>query len=324
VLVTLGGQAAAQPAPAGSIAGTVYEDVGPLDVIRAIGAATVYLQVPDTVGGPFFWEMPYRTIDSAVSDRSGGYAFRSLATGTGYRVTFSHPSYQYKQVNLTLEKDTTLNVWMLPLDAAGGISGVITEKCPDGMMCLWNPPVPGCTVEVWMSMLVCAMDAQWKAAAPDTVLRAVTDSLGRYRIEGVPIYESYSCYGYSYRIHVSKAGFAAAYQSFEPAHLMTVTVNAEIERVLATRQSVPQPRGGVLETVKVSGSNLVVTLAQAQSVGVELMLMDGRRVDEGSYSRFLTAGTHQLDIGTGITPGVYLVRVSADGAAKVRKVRVGK
>jgi hypothetical protein len=267
--------------------------------------------------------MPYRTVDSATSDRSGGYAFRSLVTGTEYRLRFSHPSYQYKQVNLTLEKDTALDVWMLPVGAAGSISGVVTEKCPDGMMCLWTPPVPGCTVDVQISMSICVMASRQKARA-DTTLPAVTDSLGRYRIEGIPIHELYPCQGYSYSIVVSKAGFATAHQNFEPAHLMTVTVNAELERLLATRQSVPQPRGGVLETVKVSGSDLVVTLAQAQSVGVELMLMDGRRVDEGSYSRFLTAGTHQLDIGNGVAPGVYLVRVSADGAAQVRKVRVGR
>ncbi len=332
LVVQAAGQSA--PVPVLTIDGTVYEDVGPLDMVRLVPGATVYLQVPMEIGPildsggsiALLYEFPYLTIDSVTSDGSGRYAFSGLAPGA-YRLGFSHEAYQYKQVSLTLQADTTVNVWLLPKGAVGGVSGVVTEKCPDGWVCLWNPPVAGCTVEVQIAMYICMYAGLDKSAAPivpaPQTLRAVTDSLGRYRIDSVPIYESYPCQGYSYSVKATKAGYADAYQPFVPELLMTVTANVEIERLLSAAAPLARTSPVSSAAVRVEGASVVVDLPRAQSVSVELLQPNGRRVDQGSYSRFLTAGTSRLDIGSGNAPGVYLVRVTVDGVAHVLTVRMG-
>jgi hypothetical protein len=316
--------------PRVSVDGTVYENVGALDVIRWIPGTKVYLQVP-TSTGPFLdlggsisvlYEVPYRTIDSAIADRSGYYAFPDQIPGS-YRLTYSHPSYQYAQVNLYTSKDTTVNVWLLPIGAMGSISGVVTEKCPDGWVCLWNPPVADAVVQVRLLMYVCAYDVLDKAQALDTGLVAVTDSLGRFFIDSIPIYEPQPCQGYSYSVLVSKAGYANAYQSFEPQLGLTTTVNVEIERLLGVDMA--GGRGpGVEERVRVSGSSLVMSLSSEQLVSVELMRLDGKRIDTGSFSRFLSAGTHRLELPSAMAAGVYLARVSANGVSQVCRIQTGR
>jgi hypothetical protein len=317
----LSAQANAQPViPGKSISGTVTEDPGSRDMIRLLGGVDVRLYMEDTGGGPIVWIWPvYTLVDSTKSDAFGRYAFARRGAGS-YEVAFADSGYQTRTIFLTLAQDTILNVALLPDSATGTITGTITEACATGTTCLWNPPVPGCTVTVFIERMMCAymVEALTKTAAGPIQWQAVTDAQGRFTISGVSVeyLDPGPCRGIAYVIQVQKQGFQSGTQGFVPLYDQSVTVDAQIQRLttaVGPQRAVNKGRALVLSK---DGRVLELNLVRAQNVSVTAFDLTGRQVSEASFSRPLPAGHSELTLGRAAARGVCLVRVAGEGFAE--------
>lgn len=279
------------------ISGSVLEDAGARDVIIMVANATVYLQVPE-IFYPAPYEpqplqplqqdeyMPVRTVDTAVTDEFGRFALDAVEAGD-YQLTVISDGHQSRSVWLSLTADTMVTITLLPVGATGTLMGTVTEACPDGQVCLWNPPVPACTVRV--SILIPMYEMVQKSAAGE--FEVITDTDGAYRIEGIPIY-SYPVY---YSVQARKQGFEQAVKAGEPVYDQAVRLDFELTRgVLAalpgtrTRVSTAEAR------LSPDGRTLTLMLPSAQNVRVDAFDLQGKRLEAFSLNRRLPSGATSL------------------------------
>jgi len=188
------------PLPTFNLDGNVSENTGPLDVYIALEGVKVFLQVYELEINPPIMQadgpsliapqLPTVTLDTATTDNNGYYDFGETPAGY-YLLAFSKKGYKYKSyVGVNLEADTTVNVSLLPDDAAGGIQGTVTSmECPTNPMSLAPCkilPIEGCSITV-SPMLIMPMTY----AAPEPIMispySAVTDAQGMYSVDNVPI-----------------------------------------------------------------------------------------------------------------------------------------
>ena len=185
-----------------SIAGTVTKwnaltyNSGP-----AVVGAKVYLKSPnnlailnsltDAIVAPIIY---YPIIDSAVTDNGGAYSFAGHASGS-YMVSISADNYQsYSTPGMALTKDTVLNTILLPVNATGSLSGVVSgygschyvNNIPlcTGLLA----PLAGCSVTVaFPPILVTPLTAKRAATVMPLSLTTVTDNSGNYSFPSVPV-----------------------------------------------------------------------------------------------------------------------------------------
>jgi hypothetical protein len=303
-----------------SISGSVLEDVGPLDVIKLIADAKVYLQVPEEIIivplGEQQTELdlapirPYHTVDSTFTDNLGRFAFADKPTGS-YRLRLVKDGYYTKLVNLELAKDTIMTVHLVPDDATFTLTGRVYEGCPEGTVCLWTPPLEGCTVSVTISYPLLLM-RQAPGPGPEPMYTAITDADGRYTIRDIPIS------GYEYAAYIadaSKQGYRPSLETFEPQVNGTSIVDFVLTP-FATPVTTPAAAAPARNAVRVgpTGRSVIVDLVRPTSLTIETFSLDGRTQGEGVRKHTLTAGSHEIALGqvSGAARNTRLIRVSGE------------
>ncbi|MBD3242676.1 MAG: hypothetical protein GF331_18945 [Chitinivibrionales bacterium] len=259
--------------------------------------------------------IPTRLLDSAVTDQFGRFAFANIDAGS-YMLSFVSDKHQGEWLWVDARGDTTLSVMLLPLGATGSIGGTVTEACAPGALCVWTPPIPGCTVSVAIALVM----YKSLGPVPQTEYMAVTDSDGRYTIGDIPIYSSTA----AYIVRAHKPGYrdtsvsiALQYGSTErlDLSLMPTTLAAGSDRTAAAqRRSV---------SIDKSGHRLVLELARAQTIRVEAFDTRGRRLGGNAMVTRMAAGRQIFDlhsIGTGAA-GTAVVRVRGDHFTEVLHMR---
>lgn len=226
-----------------SISGTVTDDPRPSRRMpKPLEKVKVYLMrmeqmytVDDPEASTALYPVPYGTIDSAVTDAEGRYGFSGYGDGQ-YRLSFVAAGYRGRVVNLALSTDTTIDVQLVPEDAAGAVSGTVsTVKCPSnplmGMPCVLEP-LPGCTVTVYPADcgLIAPGPVPLAKGAADLVplcpgYTAVTDEQGAYMIEDIAL--SYN--EYPVTVTARKAGYVTATTSATLSNTMTTRVDFQLE-----------------------------------------------------------------------------------------------
>lgn len=326
-VAALAGWFGASAAPGAQVAidGTVLENVGPLDMIKVIPGATVYLQRQfpaiwrdDTSVFRPYIPQPYVTLDSAVTTAQGTYSFAKVDTGF-LRLSVSSVGYQQYYEDFLGRQDTTVNMWLLPSQASGSVSGVVTEACPSGLYCLWSPPVPGCTVEVAFSRLLCLGPMKaLETMAPVPTLRAVTDDQGRFSIDSVPIYQKLACDAVQYYLNVTKAGFDRGWVGFEPQVRMTVTANVELARALAVSRGQSAATHGALGVRLVRGA-LEIAATPGGATRVDIATLRGQTVRSSTFEGGGQARKVSLE---GLGEGWYVARVRAGAGTRTVRFQI--
>jgi hypothetical protein len=166
----------------------------------AAAGAKVYLRsAPVAVlqgnvdGAAFIPVYNYPIIDSAVTDESGAYFFAGYASGL-YMVSISADAYQaYSTPGMALTKDTLLKTILLPVNATGSLSGVVSsyDSCHyvnnvpycTGLLV----PVAGCSVTVTFPPIPFTPLTAKRATTMFPSFTAITDNSGNYSFSSIPI-----------------------------------------------------------------------------------------------------------------------------------------
>jgi hypothetical protein len=189
------------------------------------------------------------------------------------------------------------------------------------MYCLWLPPVSGCTVSVEI-LVGCVL----KAGGTPVQYRAVTDNQGRYTIRDIPIshaLDGQGCFT-TYIVKAEKQGYLTQTKPTEMTYGFPVTVDFEL---LREGTGVAVGAGGAATGSSVrhlpEKALLALNLSEAQLVSVDVFTLEGRRVEDLSFSRFMTAGSHTVNLGRGSgARGMMLVRVKSDCLDRSFKVNL--
>ncbi len=294
-----------------TIEGTVMEDTGPLEYIKLLSGIKVYLREPaeyvlykSTAASEM---IPTRLVDSTVTDQFGRFAFAGIDTGS-YMLSFVGSEHQGEWLWLDARRDTTLSVTLLPLGATAGITGTVTEACPPGAVCLHSPPVEGCTLSVMIAMV---MYKSGGAVAQDS-LTAISDSAGRYRITGIPLYST----GASYMVTARKSGYEDTTANVGLRYGYTETVDlALMPTGLTVRTPALSTANRRVVSLDRTGRLLMLELPRAGQVRAEVFDTRGRRLGGGLSTR-LTAGRHVVELRALVDEQVAsmaVIRVRGDG-----------
>jgi hypothetical protein len=208
------------------VGGTVTQDAGALAVIVPVQKASVYLKTG--VGGPILLAKKsaiayplYTIIDSTTTDASGKFTFASVPQGA-YVLGFAASGYQSRDVSVQVPPDTQVSVSLLKAGAVCTVTGSVKEFhgiCP-GLPCP-VPPIPGCSVTVYIPILLQPLAM---AAAPIVLgnrYTAVTNNAGLYTIDSIPVTYDNS----TVTVTASKTGFAPESKQAVLFSNSSVTVN---------------------------------------------------------------------------------------------------
>jgi len=186
-----------------SIKGTVEDDPFPLKRLGfPISDVKVMLKQSESVRDdqpdiipPGDDLVPLVTIDSAVTNSEGQFAFDNLSPGI-YYICCTHSDFNQATMAVALTSDALVNIKMLSNTASGIVSGSISELSGDDLSVL-----DGCTVTVAQRF----NDLDYTAAVSDfqSVYRTVSGSDGSYRIEGIALRVN----GESWRVRAFKDGY---------------------------------------------------------------------------------------------------------------------
>ncbi|MBD3315277.1 MAG: hypothetical protein GF344_05785 [Chitinivibrionales bacterium] len=207
-----------------SVRGIVTPDLYPLQhfvKLAPIKGAKVYLRrvyasnaLPEPesnkIGSPY--PIAYLIVDSTITDNTGYYDF-SCQVGELYDMVFVADGFRERTLSFFLRADTTIDVRMVPDDAAGTVSGKVSElRCPSlgegGVSCFLDP-VPRCTVTAYPEAYFQPHLKAYDTLSLEDMRRgtiaytAVTDEKGNYTIADIPL--SYN--RYPLRITARKAGY---------------------------------------------------------------------------------------------------------------------
>jgi hypothetical protein len=240
------------------VSGTVTQDAGALAVNVPVQKAMVYLKTGS--GGPILLAKKsaaiayplYTIIDSATTDASGKFTFASVPQGA-YVLGFVASGYQSRDVTIQVPPDTLVSVSLLKTGAVCTVTGSVKEfqiyHCP-GLPCP-VPPIPGCSVTVYIPILVQPLTM---AAAPIVLgnrYTAVTDNAGLYTIDSVPVtYDNTTV-----TVTASKTGYASDSKQAALFSNSSVTVN------FALSPAYTNP-----ETTTVSDVSFIVATEKSQYV----------------------------------------------------------
>ena len=209
------------------VSGTVTQDPGATDILMAIQSAKVYLKTG--TGIPILLAKKsaaiayplYTIIDSATTDAGGKFTFASVPQGS-YVLGFAASGYQSRDVSIQIPPDTQVSVSLLQTGAVCTVTGSVKEFhgiCP-GLPCP-VPPIPGCSVTVYIPLL---LQPVTMVAAPIVLgnrYTAVTDVNGLYTIDSIPVtYDNTTV-----TVTASKTGFASDSKQASLFSNSSVTVN---------------------------------------------------------------------------------------------------
>lgn len=239
------------------VSGTVTQDPGATYIRMAIQSAKVYLKTG--TGVPILLAKKsaaiayplYTIIDSATTDAGGKFTFASVSQGA-YVLGFVAAGYQSRDVTIQVPPDTQVSVSLLKTGAVCTITGSVKEfhgTCP-GLPCA-VPPIPGCSVTVYIPLLLQPLTL---AAAPIVLgnrYTAVTDNAGLYTIDSIPVTYDNS----TVTVTASKTGFASDSKQAVLFSNSSVTVN------FALSPAYTNP-----ETTTVSDVSFIVATEKSQYV----------------------------------------------------------
>jgi hypothetical protein len=298
-----------------SVSGIVTDDPGttrrmsiPLaDVLVSISTPPMYIVYAAIPIVP-----PYQYYYDTTRTAADG-AFRFAAVPQDYyQLTFSKSGYATQSIPLSLARDTTgILVKMLPEGTVGSVSGTVTTViCPFVPPCV-DMPVPQCTVGV--SFGGCLGDIYPLQSAPQGLLycpsyRAVTDSLGRFVIDSLPLSRS----GERIYVSVYKPGYAA--QSVDTAvyYMVPTQVSFSLDWVgvaTAPDRGAAQAQASPVASYSRATNSIVLQLPSAQRVSLTVLGLDGRRIAQVAPERMLSAGAHTFAVGEPSSAGVRLVHI---------------
>ncbi len=300
-----------------SVGGTVYNDVGnsrmmavPQDSVMVRIAPDYSIYVLDASAPIPFPGSQYR--DSALTDRNGTFMFPRVPPGL-YRLSFAKKGFITQAFGLSVTEDTTFLIRLIPEGVRATIHGTVASACSNGpdTVCLQPSPMPGCTV--WAMLSCDNVYVPMGVDAPILCERwvAVSDSLGRYVFDSLPITRS----GEWANVSISVQGFAVQSVDTVVAYGFPTTVDFVMYRseLPVTRRSGLDTHGGAA-VVRTAGAGLVVVRAgTAQRVRMEVFGLDGRREPGSVREEWVSAGTHTLSVVRSRASGMRLVRVSVDG-----------
>ena len=209
------------------VSGTVTQDPGALAVSVPIQKAMVYLKTG--TGGPIVLAKKsaaivypfYAILDSATTDATGKFAFANVPQGA-YVLGFAASGYQSRDVTIQVPPDTQVSVSLLKTGAVCTVTGNVKEFrgiCP-GLPCP-VPPIPGCSVTVYIPLLLQPLTL---AAAPIVLgnrYTAVTDNAGLYTIDSIPVTYDNS----TVTVTAAKTGYASESKQAALFSNSSVTVN---------------------------------------------------------------------------------------------------
>jgi hypothetical protein len=121
-----------------------------------------------------------------------------------------------------------------------------------------------------------------------------------------------------------KAGFVTQSQTADVQYGFVSTVDFVMEpSTLAAGRTGDAPRGSRPVQVAPDASALRFALATEQCVRCEAFGLDGRAAPGLSFERLLPPGTSAVGLPPNLSPGMYLLRITADGAEHVVSLRIG-
>jgi hypothetical protein len=223
-----------------TISGKVTEDVGMSKVLITVTNAKVYLKKPLYYIMPLY-AMPFipdSILDSATTDAQGAFSFKNVKQDS-YTLSISATGYQSKDMPLSIASDAALSISLLPVNALGRIAGTVYQATPPGVVgCGYSPvgcvvgTVEGCTVSVNMPLtIILPMESKALAYLPTTVYKSVTNSLGAYTIDSIPL--TYS--DRTITVVARKDGFAQDNKTAVMQPDQFISVNFALQRPYANR-----------------------------------------------------------------------------------------
>jgi hypothetical protein len=137
----------------------------------------------------------HQAIDSTTTDQAGKFSFPSVPAGN-YKISVSHSQFKSRQINCSVQNDTSLIFYLLPNNAHASLNGKVWISCPfsyevsDCTYCV-RQPAPGCTVTVYSN--ASGIQTGYNAAqisysiAAVALCKTITDTSGQYSIDSVPM-----------------------------------------------------------------------------------------------------------------------------------------
>jgi hypothetical protein len=286
-----------------TIKGTVCDDPFPMKrMTLPIPDAKVYLKsmvdvmpLYEAGAGIVLPINRYVTIDSAVTDTKGAYAFKPVMPGN-YQVTAMAKGFRNRNVDITVQKDTSIAIHLL--DAAAGASvrcTVVTVVDPPNGT---DPasvikPLAGCTVSVSPDQLI-AVPYTAKAFLAGPTYTAITDANGICLISNLPL----DFNGEPATVWGRKSGYVSAYQTVALYNTMTSSVKIALTFqsitgiVPHTALSAPAPR----VRYRAADSRLELRLTSDQMVSFTAYLPNGRTIEGLSVERRFAPGIHSMKL----------------------------
>jgi len=303
-------------AEACSVGGIVVNDVGasrmmahPLDsvMVRIFSDYSIYLDAQAPIPFP-----GVQYSDSFLTGVDGLFEFPRVPAGM-YRVSFAKRGYIAQAIALTAPPDTVLDIRLIPDGGLAVIRGAVAASCNNGLdtLCLQPTPMPGCTVWVALPCDYWILPMDMYAPILCERLCAVTDSLGEYVLDSVPIMRS----GERVSVSVYPQGYAGEYVDTLIRYGLPTTVNFELDRAnLPVMGAQPGTVTPVSAVQRGSGpGQLTVRAAESQVVRLAVYGMDGRRVSGGARDEWVRAGTQTLTVPSFGATGTHIVAVTVDG-----------
>lgn len=218
------------------IRGSVYDDTYPAKLLLANVRVRLWQQLAiltPQAGTARALAANQILLDSAVTDATGWFAFKPVLPGT-YQVSFDKTSYASRQISLTVQADTTLMVALLAAAARARVAGTVWAACSGflGMPCILRP-IPGCVVTVSKRIAVPIGPVPLNTAIVPVIdsvaYFAVTDSIGNYAIDSIPI----DVNGEGVSVSVAAAGYTSQTVDTTIRNNITTTVNFSLAKAAA-------------------------------------------------------------------------------------------
>ena len=173
-------------------------------------------------------------LDSATTSSTGAFAFKPVSSPGAYQVSFDNPLYVSREISVSVISDTSFTVLLLAAGAHARVAGTVWAACTGylGMPCILQP-IPGCTVMVSKTSIVPigVVPLNTSIAYPIIAVAytAVTDSLGRYAIDSIPLEVN----GEAISVSARAAGYTAQTVDTTIRNNMPTTVNFSLAKAAA-------------------------------------------------------------------------------------------
>jgi hypothetical protein len=289
------------------VSGMVTDDPGttkrmtiPLrDVLVTIATPPMWYLMK--VAGPILPPYQYYS-DSTRTAADGAFRFAAVPQDY-YQLTFSKSGYATQTIPLNLAKDTAgMLIKMVPEGTTGSVRGTVTRViCPFVPPCV-AMPVPQCTVMVSFqdcSGGIVPMAGSFQGIRFCVSYTAVTDNLGRYVVDSLPLSRS----GERIYVSVNKAGYGA--QSVDTAMYYMIPTVVDFSLTWS---------GLAAGNGRASGQKAQAAVASYSSATNSITLRLPREQDVSlSFERRLPAGSSTVGLGAGSSAGIRIVHIHGAG-----------